>query len=220
MKNNILLTCLLVLGIMLVVIASNWLKQPDLHLKYYENLSKNTISDADFKRTLQIHEDCFGEVRKKNMVGYWLPRLQELSPNATEESLVNKIEQKEIEVRLNKETTFRYTEKVQVLKNGNKIIGLYNCEEEDILTPNYIMIYNVCIAPPSRGKGYGKFLMENAIKQCSRTGKGLSLLIEKENLRAQKLYEKLGFRLTKPPRPFPDSFPYFNKKFMTYLPSK
>lgn len=67
-------------------------------------------------------------------------------------------------------------------------MGMYAVAGEGSVT-------NVAVHPDSRGKGYGRALVENAIAVGKRLGlEYITLEVRESNLTAQKLYEKCGFQ--------------------------
>lgn len=67
-------------------------------------------------------------------------------------------------------------------------MGMYAVAGEGSVT-------NVAVHPDSRGKGYGRALVENAIAVGERLGlEYITLEVRESNLTAQKLYEKCGFQ--------------------------
>lgn len=55
-------------------------------------------------------------------------------------------------------------------------------------------IFNVCVAPEKRRKGYGRMMMERLVEIAkSRGAKSMFLEVRPSNLSALMLYEKMGF---------------------------
>lgn len=55
-------------------------------------------------------------------------------------------------------------------------------------------ITNIALEPSSRGRGWGRFLMEEMIKLAKEKGaQRMTLEVRVSNKQAQKLYKKLGF---------------------------
>jgi ribosomal protein S18 acetylase RimI-like enzyme len=78
------------------------------------------------------------------------------------------------------------------INEGNKQMGsLILCYDD--YTAN---IFSVYILESFRGKGFSKILMEKAIERSKELGcKLMELNTEVDNLKANKLYEGLGFTL-------------------------
>ncbi|MGC9777731.1 MAG: GNAT family N-acetyltransferase [Candidatus Heimdallarchaeota archaeon] len=65
-------------------------------------------------------------------------------------------------------------------------------------SPEVAFVGEVCIHPNHQRKGLGKALMNQIIKSCSEEGmKKIGLAVTTSNVVAYKLYEKLGFKVTK-----------------------
>ncbi len=53
---------------------------------------------------------------------------------------------------------------------------------------------SLCVFPEYRGRGIASALIEATAERARRAGKPLGLLVDKENPRARRLYERVGFR--------------------------
>jgi ribosomal protein S18 acetylase RimI-like enzyme len=56
-----------------------------------------------------------------------------------------------------------------------------------------LRLVEIAIVREWRGKGIGEFIIRNTMEECARSGRFLSLMVEKTNVRALKLYQTLGF---------------------------
>ncbi|MCM1522546.1 MAG: GNAT family N-acetyltransferase [Muribaculaceae bacterium] len=72
---------------------------------------------------------------------------------------------------------------------------------EDECTPDEFYLDTLAVIPSRRGRGYAQALIEATAVRAREAGKPLGLLVEKENHKAQRLYEKCGFRFFEE-RPF------------------
>lgn len=82
----------------------------------------------------------------------------------------------------------------QIVYN-EKVIGM-----SFVIVPNpeTAFIAEVCVHPEHQRKGLGKALMNSIIEGCKKKGiKHLGLAVTVDNSGAYKLYEKLGFKVTK-----------------------
>lgn len=61
--------------------------------------------------------------------------------------------------------------------------------------PAEIRIMDIALLPPYRGRGIGSALLRDILAEGQRSGKRVSIHVEKFNL-ALRLYERLGFRQT------------------------
>ncbi|MNI48628.1 putative acetyltransferase [compost metagenome] len=63
---------------------------------------------------------------------------------------------------------------------------------------NEFYIDSIAVAPIARGKGIGTQLLQYAITHAKQHGfKQVGLLVDLKNPNAQKLYERIGFKLGK-----------------------
>lgn len=56
-----------------------------------------------------------------------------------------------------------------------------------------IYLHHFCIHPDFQGKGYGYYLGLESLKFIKKSGAQVKLEVHKENIKAKRLYEKLGF---------------------------
>ena len=121
------------------------------------------------------------------------------------------------QLRRQQEHSFQYTENITVLRENKKIVGLYSCQEEGESLDNGIYIWNLCVSPKSRGKGYGTKLTQHAIKSCSKAGHELKLLVYKDNTRAQYIYKKQGFKFDNWDYDVDSEENFYNKHRMKFI---
>lgn len=57
-----------------------------------------------------------------------------------------------------------------------------------------IYLDSIGVLPECRGRGFGKLLLQNLLKEYSRHGLPIGLLVDETNATAYKLYTRLGFR--------------------------
>ncbi len=86
----------------------------------------------------------------------------------------------------------------KTLKNGGKIIIIY---EDEIavgtvwLTHDFrrLLVHHMSVHPEHQNKGYGKLLMQEAIKYAKELKLQAKLEVHKDNKAANKLYKSFGF---------------------------
>jgi ribosomal protein S18 acetylase RimI-like enzyme len=61
-------------------------------------------------------------------------------------------------------------------------------------TSETLRIVDISLLPQARGKGIGSLLMRSLLSEARAAGKSVCLNVEKRN-RAQRLYERLGFKM-------------------------
>jgi len=86
--------------------------------------------------------------------------------------------------------------KVFVLKKEGHIIGMVSLlfTISTALGEKVAWLEDMIIDTPFQGKGYGKILLKEVLKKAKEfTCKRVSLKTDADNLRAQKVYEGLGF---------------------------
>ncbi|MBV6727455.1 GNAT family N-acetyltransferase [Nocardioides daeguensis] len=59
--------------------------------------------------------------------------------------------------------------------------------------PDRIHVVDLALLPEVRGQGIGSTLLRDVLDEAAATGRGVSLHVEVTNLRAARLYERLGF---------------------------
>jgi ribosomal protein S18 acetylase RimI-like enzyme len=73
--------------------------------------------------------------------------------------------------------------------DGNELVGFLD------LSPQYLNIANIGVAPNHRGKGYGKQMMQYALMTLREMGKEhAALRVHSKNVHAISLYESAGLR--------------------------
>ena len=54
----------------------------------------------------------------------------------------------------------------------------------------------IIVLPQLRGRGYGRLVVAELAESILKEGRGLSLFVKKENLKARALYLSLGFKFS------------------------
>ncbi|TDT70627.1 ribosomal protein S18 acetylase RimI-like enzyme [Hypnocyclicus thermotrophus] len=88
--------------------------------------------------------------------------------------------------------------KVLAIEENNKILAV--AELINNWDNNTIYIYGFCVDIKYQSKGIGKVFLEKLkeyIIKNKKTIKNIVLTVDKENIKAIKLYEKLGFEIEK-----------------------
>ncbi len=81
-----------------------------------------------------------------------------------------------------------------IAKINDKFAGYIASAEILEQYPNYLVIFELFVDPVSQGCGLGTKLVQKIINQAkNKNMKGVIVQTEKENIPAQKLYEKIGF---------------------------
>jgi ribosomal protein S18 acetylase RimI-like enzyme len=62
--------------------------------------------------------------------------------------------------------------------------------------PDAINMLDIALLPEWRGRGIGTALIEAALAEAGATGQVMVIMVEKNNPRAYRLYQRLGFRQT------------------------
>jgi ribosomal protein S18 acetylase RimI-like enzyme len=82
-----------------------------------------------------------------------------------------------------------------VAEEKGKPIGAVFGVKEKTFTPNAAKIQSLFIAKEWRGRGIGKQLMERCVAAMKKRGmKSISLLVDRKNRIAKRIYKKLGFK--------------------------
>ena len=78
------------------------------------------------------------------------------------------------------------------LEQDNKLMGYYL----SLFVLDEVTLMDITVAPDSRGKGYGKVLIEHLVEQCrAKNITGIWLEVRRSNTVAIELYESSGFVL-------------------------
>ena len=85
----------------------------------------------------------------------------------------------------------KYGPFIQIIMNKTQAIGFFHGEELDEHTYE---IQNICIIPACQGKGIGTNIIKNLLNK--HKNKNIQIRCFKQNP-VKKLYERLGFKLTK-----------------------
>ena len=78
-----------------------------------------------------------------------------------------------------------------VIERDAVVQGRYYIEKA---APEHLVI-DICLMANQRGHGIGRVLIEESQREAAALGRGMHLHVIKYNIRAQRLYEKLGFRV-------------------------
>ena len=81
-------------------------------------------------------------------------------------------------------------DKLQIIRVDNQDIGLFQIEE----TKTDFFIHNIQVLPNHQNKGIGSFLIKSLIKRSIYLNKNVKIQVLKVNLKAFRLYERLGFK--------------------------
>ena len=82
---------------------------------------------------------------------------------------------------------------LQKMNNGSRIFMLIHQNPIGIVSVTDNLIEDLYVLPDHQSRGFGSMLLQYAINQCSAAP---TLWILENNTRAQKLYERKGFRKT------------------------
>jgi GNAT superfamily N-acetyltransferase len=94
---------------------------------------------------------------------------------------------------------------ILLVKLENKYIGLTNCfiNFGTFAAKPFINIHDIVVLKNYRGKGVGRILMEEIIRQASELDCAkITLEVREDNTYAQKLYRKMGYEECDPPMHF------------------
>lgn len=208
-KKYLQILAALILTLGLGGVYALWSK-PKLEFAYYKTLAAELISDADYRKLIEIHRDCFEETKRRNLLKY-LTKYQAQSFN-----LDQKVNRMIEEGRLEQIETFHNTKNVYVTKLDSQIIGLFNCREEQEITDSSMMIFNVCLRTGMRGKGFGEQMMHHAHQNCRRDSRDITLTVYKDDEKVVNFYKKLNYSIVSNLEAWDHDFTYFNKYLMKW----
>ena len=82
--------------------------------------------------------------------------------------------------------------KTEIIQSGNNEIGYWTIRTSD----SEIYIENLILRKDFQNNGFGTRIMDSIIRKSENEKKSIGLRVLKENKRAKKFYEKLGFEKT------------------------
>ncbi len=185
-------------------------KQRVLSFENHDPLHDN-MSPTDLHELFTMHQDCFAEAKKVNL------RLYLMKYKGLDSILAGRQADKVIASgQGDEEKNFGDMVNAFVMRDRGKLIGYFNCREENEATHGSIMVFNVCVRKDKRGQGYGKELMLHSFDKCTRPGKDLTLTVYKADTKVVDFYKDLGFEIVSSLEEWEHLFPYFNKYLMKY----
>lgn len=181
-----------------------------LTFESHDPLGKD-MSDADLKALFQMNEDCFKEMRRKNLTLF----LQKYS--GLDSVFAQKRADKLMEnIAKDLPKDFASIDNAYVMRDRGQLIGYFSCKEENKLTHDSIMVFNVCVKKEKRGQGYGKELMLHSFKNCMKPGKDFTLLVSKDDTKVINFYKDLNFEIVSSLEEWEHLFEFFNRYLMKY----
>ena len=89
-----------------------------------------------------------------------------------------------------------HTLRERFFEKADEILGLRMSADnvDDETVPDEIYLDTLCVFEPYRQRGIASRLIKATVERHRGTGKPVGLLVDKNNIKAQKLYEKNGFR--------------------------
>lgn len=81
----------------------------------------------------------------------------------------------------------------QIIHYLGKDVGILIVDENS----DSIHVNNIQILPKYQNLGIGSYLLQKIIAKAKHSGKSVTLQVLKSNLKAKKLYERLGFKIIK-----------------------
>lgn len=79
-------------------------------------------------------------------------------------------------------------------EEAERILGLEMGDIDDETDSGEFYIDTLAVLPEYRGRGIASELLHASIERANMLGKPAGLLVDKENSRARRLYERIGFR--------------------------
>ena len=182
------------------------------------NLGKDMISESDFVRLVELHNECFDPDKRKHLKDYLLTVKYPHANQQISDLVGRRVEDYVRQGHESKLEYMRETENVTWVSKNKEMLGLYNCRTDEDVTRGSVMIFNVCVAKKARGQGIGTALMNHAIANCKKPGQDLTLTVYTDNQPAIHLYKKLKFQIVSPDREPEDGFFMYRKHLMKYVP--
>ena len=210
--------CLPILLTTLLAVAyplhSLWKKRTELSFRHYAQGS--LMEEKDFQKVLSIHRESFAKNRARNIASYIQQRHPHISwaDITLDRDIILKELEKKFDPQMRKVSNYR------VLYRGKTPVAFYNLYPDDSFLEKAWMIYNVCVDPKWRSRGFGRKLIQHAIKEHAGRDNPLGLLIYRENDLAFRLYKKMNFQKQKISRRPKDPFSSYGKMLMVYKGEK
>jgi len=82
-----------------------------------------------------------------------------------------------------------------VIEHSGSVQGRYYLLRQP---PEHLVI-DVCLMAGHRGRGIGRALLEDSLREAQRHGRGMTLHVRHDNPGARRLYERLGFEACESP---------------------
>lgn len=125
------------------------------------------------KEALSIHKDAIYNIKKSSVFSY-----------------VDNIWGWDEEFQLNDfERDFSNIEQFSVIEMNEKICGFVQIYDHD----DTIELVEIHLIPEMQGNGIGSDIIKKLLERAKNENKSVRLGCFKENIRAKKLYQKLGF---------------------------
>ena len=83
------------------------------------------------------------------------------------------------------------TENAKIIKVGNQRIGTIDVKEDD----NRIFISGLYLLPEFQNRGIGSSILKDLQRKAKAAGKRVELEVLRVNIKAQQLYQRLGFTM-------------------------
>ena len=206
--KSILISCVVIIVVGLGVSYTK-LSDPPLPIEHHANL--RGLNSEDLARVIAIHDDCFAETNRKNLVLYL--KTYRKWDDAKARTQVERILMRQA---AKKNEFFKNLSNIALMRDNGTIIGMYSCTEEHQLTQGSMMINNVCLQRNRRGRGLGNRLMEDALTWCRRPGKAMTVTVYKYDTPVLNFYDRLHFKIIDHLESWGEEFNFFNKVLMEF----
>jgi ribosomal protein S18 acetylase RimI-like enzyme len=187
----------------------------ELEFAYVADTAQTPLSPTETRRLKAIHLDCFADVYRKQLSGFYREKYEMHTPSqlANLEATMDTVM---VSYREGIEKKFKTIKNLYVVRLADEIIGEFSCQTDNDFTNGDPILYDVCLAPEQRGKGYGSTMTEYAVNHCSKPGHPLVLTVYKDQDKLIKMYAGLGFEIVPFEKPADDTFRYYNKHLMRF----
>jgi len=160
----------------------------NIKVGYNLNLKKRNNKLNSIPRNIKLEDAKISDIKKLIQINNYVGKTSRFyKDKKIKKNISRKIYREWI-----KNSLKGYADKIIVLKIKNEIYGFISCKIKNKIG----IIDLIGVLPEYQGKGYGKLLINESIKWFnSKNIDEIEVTTEGENISAQRLYQKIGFRI-------------------------
>lgn len=178
-----------------------------LEITHHPKIRIDDLGLSNFNKIKNFHNECFEGPRQEDTEIFLDQHYPDYDPRVREAQAKALSQQKTVK---HQDYMIGMTN-AYILWHEQEPVGIFNCFPDDVIADNLMIISDVCIAKPHRGKGYGRRLMTHAIEKCATERRQVSVLIRDTEPHLIDFYKKFGFTKAEQTRDTTDMSTYFNR---------